>query len=85
MKLASPVNPVPKPGTLLGVAIKTDHVDNPTTLTEDETDDTQETVDMQTENLDTKKKTFITKEYGLKKRIKRKRKFKCMCYGTTKL
>ena len=76
VKLASSVNPVPKPGTLLGVAIKTDRVDNPTP-TEDEMDDTQETVDTQTENLDTKKKTFITKEYGLQKRVKSKRKFKC--------
>ena len=76
VKLASPVIPVPKPGTLLGVAIKTDCVNNPTS-TEDETDNTQEIVNTQMENLDTRKKTFITKEYGLKKRIKSKRTFKC--------
>ena len=64
--LTTPVNPAPKPGTLLGVAIKTDIVNNPTP-TEDETDNTQETVDIQLENLSAKKKTFVTKEYGLKK------------------
>ena len=76
VKLASPVNPVPYPGTLLGVAIKTDHVNNPSP-TEDEPDNNQEPVDTQPEDLDAKKKMFITKEYGLKKRAKSKRKFKC--------
>ena len=64
--LTTPVNPAPKPGTLLGVAIKTDIVNNPTP-TEDKMDDTQETVDIQLENLGAKKKTFVTKEYELKK------------------
>ena len=62
----TPVNPAPKPGTVLGVAIKTDLVNNPTP-TEDETDDTKEAGDIQQENQGAKKKTFITKEYGLKK------------------
>ena len=70
------MNPAPKPGTVLGVAIKTDLVNNPTPTT-DEPDDNKESGKIQLENQGAKKKTFITKEYGLKKRVKSKRKFKC--------
>ena len=69
-------NPAPEPGTVLGVAIKTDVVNNPTPST-DEPYNTKESGDTRLENQGAKKKTFITKEYGLKKRVKSKRKFKC--------
>ena len=76
---ANPPNPsgaVPRPGTLLGVAIKTDQGDNPT-ATEDQLDDADDNDDTQTYNKNGKKKTFVTKEYGLKRRAKTKRNFKC--------
>ena len=79
---ANPTNPpkppeaVPKPGTLLGVAVKTDHSENPT-ITEDQPDDADDNDDSQTDDKNGKKKTFVTKEYGLKRRVKTKRKFKC--------
>ena len=76
---ANPTNPpgtAPRPGTLLGVAIKTDQGDNPTT-TEDQLDDADDNNDNQREDKNGKKKTFVTKEYGLKRRAKTKRKFKC--------
>ena len=60
------MNPTPKPGTVLGVAIETDLVNNPTPAT-DEPDDTKESGEIQPKNQGAKKKTFITKEYGLKK------------------
>ena len=69
-------NPASKPGTVLGLAIKTDLVNNPTPTT-DEPDDTKETGEIQMGNQGTKKKTFVTKEYGLKKRAKSKCKVKC--------
>ena len=75
----NPTNPpemAPRPGTLLGVAIKTYQGDNPTT-TEDQPDDADDDDDNQTEDKNRKKKTFVTKEYGLKRRAKTKRKFKC--------
>ena len=59
-------NPTPEPGTVLGVAIKTDVVKNPTPPT-DELDSNKESGDTQPENQGVKNKTFITKEYGLKK------------------
>ena len=60
---ADPVKAVPKPGTVLGIAIKSDDSNNPTPM-EDEPDKTKEPAD---ENVEVKKKTFITKEYGWKK------------------
>ena len=64
-----------EPGTALGVAIKTDNVDN----TPDADDQPQEIDDDATklDDKNVKKKTFVTKEYGLKQRIKPSRKFKC--------
>ena len=64
---ANPLNPPkppgtgPKPGTLLGVAIKTDQGDNPT-ATEDQPDDADDNEDSQTDDKNGKKKTFVTKE-----------------------
>ena len=75
----NPTNPpetAPRPGTILGVAIKTDQAYNPTT-TEDQPDDADDDDDNQTDDKNGKKKTFVTKEYGLKRRAKTKRKFKC--------
>ena len=69
-------NPTPEPGTVLGVAIKTDVVKNPTPPT-DEPNSNKESGDTPPENQGVKRKMFITKEYGLKKRVKSKRKFKC--------
>ena len=75
---ANPPNPLkppgsgPKPGTLLGAAIKTDQGDNPP-ATENQPDD----ADDNEVDKNGKKKTFVTKEYGLKRRAKTKRKFKC--------
>ena len=66
----------PKPGTLLGVAVKTDQSENPT-ITEDQPDDADDNDDSQMDDKNGKKKTFVTKEYGLKRRVKTKRKFKC--------
>ena len=71
-----PPGAVPKPGTLLGVAVKTDHSENPT-LPRDQPDDAADNDDSQTDDKNGKKKTFVTKEYGLKRRVKTKRKFKC--------
>ena len=82
-----PLGAVPKPGTLLGVAVKTDQNENPTvtddqpddenpTVTDDQPDDADDNGDPQTEGKNGKKKTFVTKEYGLKRRVKTKRKFK---------
>ena len=79
---ANPPNPPkspgagPTPGTLLGVAIKTDQGDNPTT-TDNQPDDADDNEDSQTDDKNGKKKTFVTKEYGLKRRAKTKRRFKC--------
>ena len=76
---ANPTNPqgmAPRPGTLLGVAIKTDQGDNPTT-TEDQPNDADDNDDNQMDDKNGKKKTFVTKEYGSKRRAKTKRKFKC--------
>ena len=79
---ANPPNPPkppgagPKPGTLLGVAVKTDQSENPT-ITEDQPDDADDNDDSQMDDKNGKKKTFVTKEYGLKRRVKTKRKFKC--------
>ena len=67
---ANPLKTVPKPGTVLGTAIKLDDNNNPTPTA----DETKKPVE---ENMGVKKKTFITKEYGLKKLNKIKRKFKC--------
>ena len=64
----------PKPGTLLGVAVKTDQSENPT-ITEDQPDDADDNDDSQMDDKNGKKKTFVTKEYGLKRRVKTKRKF----------
>ena len=61
---ADPLKTVPKPGTVLGTAIKSDDNNNPPPPTADEPDETKEPVE---ENTGVKKKTFITKEYGLKK------------------
>ena len=61
---------------MLGVAVKTDQSDNPT-VTEDQPDDADDNGDTQTDDKNGKKKTFVTKEYGLKRRVKTKRKFKC--------
>ena len=61
MNPVDPVKTVPKPGTLLGIVIKTDHSNNPTPM-EDQTDEAKEPNDDQTDDTDTKKKTFITKE-----------------------
>ena len=74
--LPEPLGAVPKPGTLLGVAVKTDKNEN-SIATEDQPDDANGNGDSQTEDKNGKKKTFITKEYGLKRRVKTKRKFKC--------
>ena len=77
---ANPPNPPgagPKPGTLLGVAIKTDQGNNPI-ATEDQLDGVDDdNDDTQMDDKNGKKKTFVTKEYGLKRRAKTKRKFKC--------
>ena len=79
---ANPPNPPkppgagPKPGTLLGAAIKTDQGDNPT-ATEDQPDDADDNEDPQMDDKNGKNKTFVTKEYGLKRRAKTKRRFKC--------
>ena len=67
---------VPKPGTLLGVAVKTDQNEN-LTVTDDQPNDAYDNGDSQTDDKNGKKKTFVTKEYGLKRRVKTKRKFKC--------
>ena len=78
----TPVNPLqtaPKPGALLGTAITIEHSNNPPAM-EDNTDETKKPDDNQTDETDTKKKTFITKEYGLKRRTKTKRKFKSVEY-----
>ena len=83
-----PLGAAPKPGTLLGVAVKTDQNENPTvtddhpddenpTVADDQPDDADDNGDPQTEGKNGKKKTFVTKEYGLKRRVKTKRKFKC--------
>ena len=71
-----PLGAVPKSGTLLGVAVKTDHSKNPT-ITEDQPDDADDNDDSQMDDKNGKKETFVTKEYGLKRRVKTKRKFKC--------
>ena len=71
-----PLGAVPKPGTLLGVAVKTDQNENPT-VTDDQPNDADDNGDPQTDDKNGKKKTFVTKEYGLKRRVKTKRKFKC--------
>ena len=71
-----PPETAPRPGTILGVAIKTDQADNPTT-TEDQPDDAIDDDENQTDDKNGQKKTFVTKEYGLKRRAKTKRKFKC--------
>ena len=76
MNPVNPVKTVPKPGTLLGIVIKTDQSNNPAPM-EDQPDEVKEHNDDQTDDTDTKKKTFITKEYGLKRRAKTKGKFKC--------
>ena len=76
MNKTNPARTAPKPGTLLGVAIKTDHTDKLTT-SEDWPDEANEEGDNQMDDKDAKKKTFVTKEYGLKTRAKTKRKFKC--------
>ena len=78
---ANPPNPPkppgagPKPGTLLGVAVKTDQSENPT-ITEDQPDDADDNDNSQMDDKNGKKKTFLTKEYELKRRVKTKRKFK---------
>ena len=56
---------VPKPGTLLGVAVKTDQNENPT-ITDDQPNDADDNGDSQMDDKNGKKKTFVTKEYGLK-------------------
>ena len=56
---------IPKPGTLLGVAVKTDQNENPT-VTDDQPNDADDNGDSQTDDKNGKKKTFVTKEYGLK-------------------
>ena len=71
-----PLGAVPKPGTLLGVAVKTDKNEN-SIVTEDQPDDADDNGNSQTDDKNGKKKTFVTKEYGLKRRVKTKRKFKC--------
>lgn len=63
----------PKLGTVLGIAIKTGQTDN-TPNADDQPDDAD---DKQTDDKNVKKKTFVTKEYGLKRRVKTQRKFKC--------
>ena len=71
-----PLGTVPKPGALLGVAVKTDQNEN-LTVTDDQPNDADDNGDSQTDEKNRKKKTFVTKEYGLKRRVKTKRKFKC--------
>ena len=56
---------VPKPGTLLGVAVKTDQNEN-LIITDDQPNDADDNGDFQTDDKNGKKKTFVTKEYGLK-------------------
>ena len=56
----------PEPGTVLGIAIKTDQTNN-TPNADDQPDDAD---DKQTDDKNVKKKTFVTKEYGLKRRVK---------------
>ena len=63
----------PKPGTVLGIAIKTGQTDN-TPNADDQPNDAD---DKQTDDKNVKKETFVTKEYGLKRRVKTQRKFKC--------
>ena len=69
-----PLGAVPKPGTLLGVAVKTDQNEN-LTITEDQPNDADDNGDAQSDDKNGKKKTFVTKEYRLKRRVKTKRKF----------
>ena len=71
-----PLGAVPKPGTLIGIAVKTDQNEN-LTVTEDQPNDADDNGDSQMDDKNGKKKTFITKEYRLKRRVKTKRKFKC--------
>ena len=66
-----PLGAVPKPGTLLGVAVKTDQNEN-LTVTEDQPNDADDNGDSQTDDKNGKKKTFVTKEYGMKKELKKK-------------
>ena len=78
---AVPNNPdkaeTPEVGTVLGVAIKLDNVDVPENL--DTIDDPVKTQEEDSNGNDksAKRKTFVTREYGLKWRIKPQRKFKC--------
>ena len=64
--LPKPPGTVPKPGTLLGVAVKTDHSENPT-LPRDQPDDADDNDNSQMDDKNGKKKT-----YGLKRRVKTK-------------
>ena len=63
---ANPPNPPkppgagPKPGTLLGVAVKTDQSKN-LTITEDQPDDADDNGNSQMDDKNGKKKTFVTK------------------------
>ena len=78
---ANPPNPpgtAPRPGTLLGVAVKTDQVDNPT-ATEGQPDDADDNDDNQTDDKNGKKKTFVTKEYRLKIELKLKGNLNVVC------
>ena len=73
-----PPEPLPKPGTLLGVAVKTDQNENPT-ITEDQPNDADDNGDSQTDDKNGKKKTFVTKEYRLKRRVKTKKEIQIWC------
>ena len=55
-----PLGAVPKPGTLLGVAVKTDQNENPT-ITDDQPNDTEDNGDPQTDDKNGKRKHLLLK------------------------
>ena len=73
-----PLGAVPKPGTLLGVAVKTDQNEN-LTITEDQPNDADDNGDAQSDDKNGKKKTFVTKEYRLKEELKQKGNSNVVC------
>ena len=91
-RASTDLNP-PKPGTVLGVAVKTDtdgesfepqnqerketDADNENENKESQPKPTAEEDNKNKNGNDNKKKTFVTRQFGLKRRNRPRRKFKC--------
>ena len=69
MNPTKPPETAPRPGTVLGIAIKTDQVDNPT-ITEDQPDDAHDDNDNQTDDKNEKKENICHQRIRTKKKSK---------------